>query len=346
MISPPIKILFFSDSHLGFDLPIRPRIQRRRRGDDFFSNYRHLLAIARQEKVDLLIHGGDFFSRNKIPSAIIDKAYQSLAVVANSGIPIYIVPGNHERSKLPRHLWLSHRNIHIFDRPRTFLQRVGGTTLSLSGFPFTRRIKQHFQALLDQTCYLENKADLRFLCMHQTVEGAQVGPNDFTFRSDPDIIPGSNIPADFSMVLSGHIHRSQRLTHTLDQKPLKAPVIYPGSIERTSFAELSEDKGYLILTINPVPGNHMSEVEFHPLKTRPMVKFEIPTHGKTLADLKNDIRAHLSTIKADSIVRIKFTGRHADQIQQSLSASELRGLAPASMNISTEYRWRKAGTSG
>jgi len=31
-----IKILFLAYIHLGFDLPLRPGIQRRRRGDDFF----------------------------------------------------------------------------------------------------------------------------------------------------------------------------------------------------------------------------------------------------------------------------------------------------------------------
>ena len=36
-----IRILFLADTHLGFDLPVKPRINRRRRGIDFFKNYEY-----------------------------------------------------------------------------------------------------------------------------------------------------------------------------------------------------------------------------------------------------------------------------------------------------------------
>jgi DNA-3-methyladenine glycosylase len=35
----PVRILFLADTHLGFDLPERPRVDRRRRGPDFFANF-------------------------------------------------------------------------------------------------------------------------------------------------------------------------------------------------------------------------------------------------------------------------------------------------------------------
>jgi hypothetical protein len=34
-----IRILLIADTHLGFDLPFRPRINRRRKGPDFFANF-------------------------------------------------------------------------------------------------------------------------------------------------------------------------------------------------------------------------------------------------------------------------------------------------------------------
>ena len=95
-------------------------------------------------------------------------------------------------------------------------------------------------------------ADLRLLCLHQTVEGAQVGPADFTFRRGPDVIAGRSIPPGFAAVLAGHIHRHQVLDHDLDGVPFAAPVFYPGALERTSFAERAEPKGYLVL--DAVPG--------------------------------------------------------------------------------------------
>lgn len=41
------RILFVSDTHLGFDLPRKPRIARRRRGPDFFDNFNRALEPAR-----------------------------------------------------------------------------------------------------------------------------------------------------------------------------------------------------------------------------------------------------------------------------------------------------------
>jgi DNA repair exonuclease SbcCD nuclease subunit len=86
----PLKILFFSDTHLGFDYPIKPRVQKRRRGFDFFKNFRDILQKAIDEEYDLVIHGGDLFFRSKIPPLIVDLVYLELFNFAKSGIPIYI----------------------------------------------------------------------------------------------------------------------------------------------------------------------------------------------------------------------------------------------------------------
>ena len=58
----PVRILLLADSHLGFDHPVRPRVRRRRRGEDFLANHRRALRAAVDGKVDLVVHGGDVFA--------------------------------------------------------------------------------------------------------------------------------------------------------------------------------------------------------------------------------------------------------------------------------------------
>ena len=135
-----------------------------------------------------------------------------LVEVADHDVPVFIVPGNHERGQLPLQLWGVHPNIHVFNKPRTFRILKDGCRIALSGFPFTRRISGVFRDLVDQTAFRADEADLRLLCIHQTVEGSQVGPSDYTFRKGPDVIRGQDIPADFAAILCGHIHRGQVLT--------------------------------------------------------------------------------------------------------------------------------------
>ncbi len=340
MPNPPIKILFFADTHLGFDLPAHPRVQMRRRGDDFFANYQFLLDLALAQKVDMIIHGGDLFHRPRVHPAIIENAYTPLIHVANAGIPIYIVPGNHERAKLPPHLWLTHPNIHLFDQPKTYLQKFNHGSIALSGFPFARKVQQKFSSLLLQTDYHHHQADCHLLCVHQAFEGAQVGPRNFTFRRGPDNIPGERIPRQFSLALSGHIHRSQHLTHALDGKPLTTPIIYPGSIERTSFAERDEEKHYVLLKIDPFFKNPRPQIEFHPLPTRPMRKLEIPTTGLHLPQFDNLIRQKIAPLDPNTILRIQLTGPNAESFERALPAHHLRTLAPPTMNISLAYQWK------
>ena len=337
-----LKILFFADTHLGFDLPLHPRIQRRRRGDDFFANYHHILNFALTEKVDLLIHGGDFFFRNKVSPFIIEQAFEALIEVARAGIPIYLVPGNHERSKLPGHLWLAHPKIRVFDKPRTFYQDIHGYVIALTGFPFMRKIRDGFQECLGRAGFYPNRAAFHFLCLHQTFEGAQVGPADFTFRKGVDNIPGAFIPQAVTAVLSGHIHRSQTLTHALDGLPLPAPVIYPGSIERTSFAERFEEKHFVLLEIHPSHPKSQLEASLIDLPTRPMVKVEVPIQIDDKEGIKGKIREVLFKLDPDSIVQVHLTGPGASSLQGMLSNRDLRGLAPRAMNITLVHPWKES----
>ena len=328
---------------MGFDLPMRPRIERRRRGQDFFANYAHILDKAQPGDIDLVIHGGDMFFRARIPPLIVDMALARLVEVANRGIPVYIVPGNHERSKIPPHLFLGHKNIFVFDKPKTFLFKAGDASIALSGFPFARKIEGRFQDLVTQTGFSEQQADVRLLCIHQTVEGAQVGPKDFTFRHGPDIIPGAEIPGDFSAILSGHIHRSQLLTRDLEKRRMAAPVIYPGSIERTSFAERFEDKHYVTIQIDPLAQDKIAQVDFHKLATRPMIKLEIPAQNQSLETVTKSIQNKLHTLDSESIVRLQLNGLISKQVESTMTASYLRSIAPESMNISLAYTWGRPG---
>jgi DNA repair exonuclease SbcCD nuclease subunit len=331
-----IRILFVADTHLGFDLPFRPRIQRRRRGHDFFENFKRALQPAMKEEVDLVLHGGDLFYRSRVPDALVDMAFAPLVDVADKGIPVYLVPGNHERSKIPLHLWSAHPNLHIFTEPKTYLQEIDGMRLALSGFPFARNIRDKFCELVSGTAYGDIDSDIRILCMHQTVEGAQVGPSNYTFRSGPDIIKGSDIPGDFSVALSGHIHRAQMLSSDLKRMRLKAPVIYPGSVERTSFAERNEEKQYVIVEVLQDDSSIgiLEKVTFIGLPARPMLTIEVEVDGKSVKEVNRLLEHHLSEIDPDSVVRIKPLGQMAKDVRWLISAQHLRTIAPESMNVS------------
>ncbi len=331
-----LKILFLADTHLGFDLPIRPRIKRRRRGDDFFKNYHLALQPAFDREVDLVIHGGDLFFRSRVHPKIVNDAFKPLLQIADRGTPVYIVPGNHERSNIPQSLLETHRLIHIFDKSRTFHLTKNDMNLSLSGFPYYRHgIRKDFQKVIEQTDYKNKSADVKLLCMHQIVEGAQVGIQNYTFRSGNDVIQGKDVPQDFLAILSGHIHRKQILRNDLAGRPLAVPVIYPGAIERTSFAERAEKKGYFIIEVGFVQNTKVPDMNwiFHELPTRPMVVININSKEIRTQNILSFLKKKIANLDPNSIVQVKFNDSFPDESNHQINSDLLRSIAPATMNV-------------
>lgn len=68
--------------------------------------------------------------------------------------------------------------------------------VDLFGFPCDRdRVRHRFKDHLAACGPAGPGPCVRLLCLHQAVEGATVGPVDFTFRARDDVIRGRDIPA-------------------------------------------------------------------------------------------------------------------------------------------------------
>jgi len=332
-----LRVLLIADTHLGFDLPLRPRVQRRRRGPDFFANTRRALAPARRGEVDLVVHGGDVLYRSKVKPALVQLAFEPLLEVADGGVPVVVVPGNHERSAIPYSLLVAHPRLFLLDRPRTIRLTLAGLRVAVSGFPCARDdIRDRFAGLLAETGWPERPADIRLLCMHQTVEGARVGPAHYTFRRGADILPGRSLPRGFAAVLAGHIHRHQVLTADLQGRPLAAPVFYPGSIERTSGAERDEAKGFVIMELGPEGGSggRLVRWRFEKLPARPLIALELEVGGMEGEALRRLLTKQLAALDPEAVVSIRVQGTPTPEGVEILRAPAVRGLAPDTMTVS------------
>ena len=250
-------LLFLSDTHLRPGLAPRPRIIRPRRGGGFFESFEAALSLARTGEVDVLLHGGDLLYRSRVPAWLSDAALGPLRRIADEGVPVLLLPGNHERGRVTHPLLALHRNVHVFDRPRTVVLQAGDVRVAFTGFPYVSEVRDRFPALLSEACAGAPAADVRLLCLHHCVEGATCGPGNLTFRGGPDVIPRTALPRDVAAVLCGHIHRHQVLY--AEGLP---PVIYSGSTERTSRAEAGETKGVVLLRLD---ADGLLRHEFRPL---------------------------------------------------------------------------------
>lgn len=312
-----MRVLFVSDTHLGFDLPMHPRVSRRRRGPDFFSNFERALEPALAGQADLVIHGGDLLYRSRVPLSLADAALAPLKRVASMGVPVLLVPGNHERARMPYPLLALHEGLYVFDRPRSVVIEARGVRAAFTGFPYTREIRRRFPEMLVEARRGAPSTDVRVLCLHHCIEGATCGPGNFTFRSGPDVIRAADLPRGVAVTLSGHIHRHQVLR--LAGRP---PVIYAGSVERTSFAEAPETKGYVLLELSQAG---LDTFEFRALPARPMVTRALSLDGADRAAMHARVAAAIDSTPDDAVVQLRITGAMAPE----LTAEALRRMSGA-----------------
>ncbi len=310
-----MRVLFVSDTHLGIDMPARPRVVGRRRGPDFFDNFERALEAARD--ADVVVHGGDLLYRSRVPAWLAEAALAPLKRIASSGTPVLFVPGNHERARLPYPLLAVHEHLHVFERPRTVVLEARGVRVAFTGVPYTDAVRRRFSEMLTSARHGTDAADIRVLCLHQCVEGSTCGPGNFTFRNGPDVIRVADLPRDVAVTLSGHIHRHQVL------RPAgRAPVIYAGSVERTSFAEAPETKGYVVLEFTQ---SGLGGFEFRPLPARPMVTRALSLDGVNGMDAHARVAAAIGSTPDDAVVQLRIAG----PIPPTLTAEALRAVSGA-----------------
>jgi DNA repair exonuclease SbcCD nuclease subunit len=206
--------------------------------------------------------------------------------------------------------------------------------VALAGFPSERdAVRVRFPQLVDATRWRDIAADVRLLCLHQCIEGSSVGPQNYTFTTAPDVIRCADLPSGFDAVLSGHIHRHQVLTRDRRGRTLGAPVLYPGSIERTSIAEADEQKGFLLVEISLGDGPSRVTWQFRSLPARPLVRYALDLDAFDESELEARVRALLTQAPSDAVLTIRIEGKMTSHAARLLSAARLRSLAPPTMNV-------------
>lgn len=109
-----VTILHSSDIHIGGGyLAKRDGIE----GDSGLIHLDYVVDLAHDQGADLLVITGDLFDHNRI---VEDQAAQAGAILARAGIPVAILPGNHDpyldESVYVRHAVKFPANVHILRR--------------------------------------------------------------------------------------------------------------------------------------------------------------------------------------------------------------------------------------
>lgn len=268
-----MKFVHLSDTHLGFH-----QYGLEERAKDFFDAFNEAVDFAIDKKVDFVIHTGDFFHSSRPSNQVILQGINILQRLKDTGIPIFVISGNHDRGSQIRDV-----------SPLSILEPFGLNLID-------KGIKEYEGIFIGGLKYI-SKAGLRQIgglreILEKYLETAGNGFKILLLHQEfQPYFPTSNLylekelPEGFDYVGIGHYHITQ-----VPAKIKGATVVYPGSTEFTAYNESEEKKGKGFFYIEVEDGS--ISPQFIPLKNRrPFIyyRFKEEELDNILLKLKEDI---------------------------------------------------------
>ena len=342
-----MKLLHTADIHLGFKTHGR-RDSETGLNTRLLDVRRSLEAVvqrALEADVDAFLFCGDAYHTADPTPTQQDLFVQCLRPLADAGIPVVLIVGNHDHPVT----YGRASSLDIFDhiagkvqcyrKPAPSVQVIDTKSgpLQLIPLPWPIRsqilakdeyrrmspdelrqfIEEHYvtyvqrrtREILDEKTGVTPDGTERalspdaptVLAGHVTVQGAALSGSEHTttIASEPKFTVGQLAVRPIDYVALGHVHRPQ------DRNPEgHPPVVYSGSIERVTFNEAEESKGFQLVDIDPArdPVTHTTFVE---TPARPFVAVSVdarnaddPTEQVLAAIRERDV--------TDAIVRVRY----------------------------------------
>jgi exonuclease SbcD len=249
-----LRVLHTSDWHLGRALHAEPLLEDQAWALD------RLVALARDERPDVLVVAGDVYDRAVPPAEAVALLDDVLTRLADLGVPTVVIAGNHdsaERLSFGSRL-LAARGIHLrggLDRVAEPVELPGKGLVY--GLPFVEpdtvrgllgddAIRGHAEATERIVARARADAAARglpsVLIGHAFVQGAAQTPDSerpVVIGTAGSIDPGTL--AGFDYVALGHLHAPQEVAPGLR---------YSGSLLKYSFSEAGHEKGVVLVEVD------------------------------------------------------------------------------------------------
>ncbi len=356
-----MKILHTADIHLGSNTygRIDPETGLNTRLLDFKRCFEFMVRRGLDEDIDLFLFCGDAY-RTADPTPTQQKAFaECLKPVSDAGIPIVMITGNHDHpvsfgkaSAIDIFGFVS-GNVRLFRKPEKALVETRSGPLQLLAMPWPIRstllskddhrkkspleirdlIEQLYVDFIETAVQELDPALPTVLAGHFSVQGSEIAGSERTslIAHEPRFTPGQLSPPPIDYVALGHIHRFQdRRTD-----PEAPPVVYCSSIERISFKEADDPKGFVLVTIETEDGRKQTSYEFVETPARRFLALGVdaraavdPTERILQEIARHDVE--------DAIVRVRY---HIDEAQvPQIDARRIREALDAAFVVASIER--------
>lgn len=221
-------ILHVSDTHLGSSKPLT---YSRAREDDFYDVFNEVVDIAVRERVDAVIHAGDFFDSPEPSNRAYLYAIRALRRLSEAGIPFLVIAGQHDQPKRAEVSPLKVleevgvARLLALGEPSTHVIKLRGGELGVTAIPYAApEVMQKWVKSLRRP-----EAGKRVLVAHLLLR--ELGLPAEAHLSIPELNAAS-----YNYVALGDYHRRY------EARAGGTPVVYPGSTEALSINERSDER--------------------------------------------------------------------------------------------------------
>ena len=317
-----MKILHFSDTHLGFqsfdrvnDAGVNAREQ------DVYDAFERVVDRILAIKPDVVVHAGDLFHRPSPSNRALTFALEQLRRISLAKIPIVIIAGNHETPKTIYNSPIlralrSIDGVHPMFGETWEVIEFGNT--AIHGLPHIND-NRLLLTELDRLQPLDGKFNV--LMLHTSLGrrflmeeyGEQVFPAEFEAKL-----------AGFQYIALGHWHDRQSVN-------VHPCAWYSGSTERFSDTEIGAEKGFLLLDVQP---DNTCSVTFEAIATRPWLKWERKNCLEvSVGEMESELNFFIEQNQvADAIISLNFLDIRPEQAME-LSNIRLRQMFPDSFQL-------------
>jgi DNA repair exonuclease SbcCD nuclease subunit len=322
-----MKIVHLADTHLGHSA--YRKISEggfNQREEDVILSFLDAVDRIISLRPDVVLHSGDLFDTVRPTNRIVRIGLEQLMRIYNAKIPLVLISGNHETPKqlykgsvysifealpLDKNLF----NIVYKDKYETF--ELPGLTIHAVPQCSTDVI---FKAELKKIKV--NPANKNVLMLHAGVTGMK----EFSHGESNELLVEYDWlnRSNFDYVALGHYH---------GYVPVAKNTYYCGSIERMSFNEVGQPKGFLVVDLSK-----SSVPELIKVRTREMIDMaSIDASGKDTVALLDEI---LAKIKEQSpsgkIIRMTVTNI-PQHVMNSLDTKMIREAASVAVHFEPRY---------
>jgi len=314
-----VQAVHCSDLHLdrSFNIPDPQRAAARR--EDLNRNFVEIVDFAIHNHADLFLLAGDVFDRVRPSNDTAVLLTRKIRELKDHGIATFAIAGNHDIPKIGnyRHIALDTLSsaglAQVFSRSDTIQTQtvqLDGQAVCISGKSYDAR-NEVGNPLKGQKVPLDG--ELNVLLLHASLRGLSVNPSAPEMAAQNPFFP-DDVRRGLNYLALGHYHNFYEREHN------GVKICNPGSIERITWAEMNETKGFAWVNID----RENTALEFIQLRTRDMRKQELRLESGQTGYLLNFVTAQLDGIAdPELILRLSLSGQITIEEYQKLQMTEL-----------------------